>query len=130
MGYACCIGAHWDCSGPSFYEEKTLLARKEHMCFECDEPIKPGERYTRISGIWEGSFSHYKLCESCKAVSDLLFCEGHSFGFLWEDISNYIDAITLAGDDAIPWSTIGLLPEKSRNRILDMIEEEWEDIDE
>jgi|GEM_PF-3289080 hypothetical protein len=29
------------------------VARKEHRCCECLSVISPGERYERVSGVWE-----------------------------------------------------------------------------
>lgn len=38
---------------PSVQWVEHPVARKEHRCCECLSVISPGERYERVSGVWE-----------------------------------------------------------------------------
>ena len=47
-----------------FYASKVVTALVEHECEErCT--IKPGTKYVRIAGRWEGDFYTAKLCVRC-----------------------------------------------------------------
>lgn len=50
---------------PECFDECFRVARKEHKCFECREPIKPKERYHYCSGVWAGEPNSYKTCMTC-----------------------------------------------------------------
>lgn len=54
----------------SFWDEKTVTARKPHRCDECDTMIQPGERYTRGAGINVfGEFGVYTTHTDCLAAA-------------------------------------------------------------
>lgn len=59
--------------GPAVSSEKIVTARKKHICGECGEPIAPGEKYERVSGLWDGHWSRYKTCLPCSRIRDDLF---------------------------------------------------------
>ena len=68
----------------------TPKARKNHMCCECGSIISPGEKYEKISGLWD-EFETHKTCLFCADVRDqaysdfdLTLDEGIVFGQLWE----------------------------------------------
>ena len=46
----------------------TPLANKVHECCECGGVIRKGERYTRISGVWDHQPARYKQCQECAAL--------------------------------------------------------------
>lgn len=52
----------------SFWSSKRHKARKEHYCQYCGKTIAIGEEYDRETGIYEGEFNDYCLCERCKWV--------------------------------------------------------------
>jgi hypothetical protein len=85
--------------GPSAFWQSTPMARKEHVCCECQSAISPGERYELSEGVWEGEFGRYKTCLICRNVrdaaqADLRFDEGIAFGCLWETVGvEYEDAV-------------------------------------
>ena len=54
-GYADC----WSITTPK--------ARKAHICCECKDTIKPGEKYERIFSIYDGAINVYKTCLFCAA---------------------------------------------------------------
>ena len=76
--------------GPAIYWESWPKARKTHTCCECGSKIDPGEQYYRLSGVWEGQFSTFKMCMVCRKVlneaeaeiDDLCICLGE----LWETV--------------------------------------------
>ena len=74
--------------GQSIYWESWPKARKTHTCCECGSQIDPGEEYYRLSGIWDGKFSRFKMCLICKDV----FSEAEAefgcicLGQLWETV--------------------------------------------
>lgn len=59
----------YDCScdydPASVYTATRPKARKSHKCEECGGPIKPGETYERVFGVWDGYASTFKTCERC-----------------------------------------------------------------
>lgn len=48
--------------------EKIVIARKTHVCCECDEPILPGERYEFVKGLWNGTWDTYRTCSTCAKI--------------------------------------------------------------
>jgi hypothetical protein len=99
MDCHCEIGA--DCSdyAPELYREKKIIARKEHLCCECGELIKKGERYELAEGKWEGEWSSYRTCVSCSRIRDDLTCGEFIFGELRERIKEYFGFDYVKGED-------------------------------
>lgn len=70
----------------------TLLSRtqptahKEHMCCECRQIIKPGQKYERDATVFEGDFAVYKTCIPCLNVRHSMLPCGFYYGSLWDDI--------------------------------------------
>jgi len=89
MSITCCplIGS---CeAGPSCYSHETPTAKRPHRCYECGETIRPGTKYERFSGIWDGKPGRYKTCLSCVEIRDHFSCgEGFIFGALWEQMED------------------------------------------
>jgi hypothetical protein len=88
MGCACvCSVVDY---GPDIYRSKTVNARKQHTCCECGEKIRPGEEYEYASGLWEGSWEHYKTCGPCVLIRSDVCCHSWIFGELrstiWEEL--------------------------------------------
>jgi hypothetical protein len=50
------------------YIEKVTVARKEHRCEVCREPIPARTKYTKCSAKWDGKFDSVKMHEECLAV--------------------------------------------------------------
>ena len=74
----------------TLYNESTPVARKSHRCCECSSEILPGEKYERITGLWD-DFMTFKTCLFCSGVRDqaradrdLALDEGFPFEQLWE----------------------------------------------
>ena len=73
-----------DGDAASVYHTSTVTARKAHRCYECGETMAPGQRYERVSGLWEGTWSTYRFCLPCAEVGSEFSDGGRTFGALWE----------------------------------------------
>ena len=63
-------------------DESYPKARKEHICCECREVIKKGQKYQLFTGKWEGEFSAFKTCIACAAIRKHYCPNGAVFGEL------------------------------------------------
>ncbi len=77
---------------PDVFDKILRQARKDHECSECPVPIKKGDFYYDIRGLWDGSWQNHKICQDCYDLANYLqkkeddFCWG--LGDLFEEISN------------------------------------------
>lgn len=53
-------------------------ARKPHRCQECYGTIQPGEKYHKITGVFDGSGFTHKICADCQLLINELN-EGKAF---------------------------------------------------
>lgn len=89
MSYCEC---DWD--PPSVYSKALHAARKEHKCFECCCSIKPGEKYERVFGIWDGSRDTFKTCSRCLSLRE--WVQAHVPCVCWQHGNIRDDAIEAA----------------------------------
>lgn len=82
----------------SFWNSRKHNARKEHQCLYCEKIITIGEIYNRETGIYEGEFNDYCLCERCKWVLENIDND-------CDEIGNFYD--TLFEFDLIPCPSCG-----------------------
>lgn len=81
------------CELPSFFDQREVTARKEHVCCECHKTIQKGERYQVAVGKWNGDFDTHKTCIPCAQLRDEMYNaaphpeEGPAFGELREYIA-------------------------------------------
>jgi len=78
----------WD-DTPSYFWETYPKARKEYICSECGSKIDKGEKYQRITCIWDDELITYKTCEVCWEVRDEYLRETGGcvcFESLWETV--------------------------------------------
>ena len=52
----------------SIHSDLLRTARKEHKCIECNEKIKPGEKYHYITQLYDGRWSSLKVCVPCELI--------------------------------------------------------------
>lgn len=71
---------------PDFCADSFHMARKEHKCCECLEIIKPGQKYHKAVGKWDGGFLTYKTCMPCYYIRKQYCPSGYIFGKLRETI--------------------------------------------
>lgn len=62
----------YDSEDPGAYCEQIRRARVAHRCCACVDWIRAGDRYTYISGVWDGRGSSHKRCLRCSTISDHL----------------------------------------------------------
>ena len=123
MDCYCQIDAYDDCGDCGNDNVATYRkARKKHLCEECGRTIVPGEKYERFIKFYDGSVYVYKTCLDCISVRDVLFCSW-IFGQIWEDVRGQI----IHGN--IPEACITKLTKGARDKVCDMIDEWYEDID-
>ncbi len=118
----CEIVIDQDFDSPSLFKIKRQVARKAHKCTECRRTILPKEKYERIEGIWDGSWHHFKMCNDCLSIKEVMFTEGFEYGSLWEYFNNTFDNHSLS---EIPESCLASLTPRARNKICDLIEASW-----
>lgn len=62
-------------------------ARKQHVCCECNEPIKPGQRYEDSTGIDHNGYPYqFRTCIGCANIRKKYCPSGWYWGFLAEHI--------------------------------------------
>jgi hypothetical protein len=77
-----------------FYQERTVTARKPHVCCECGRVIPAKEKYQRAVGVWDGEWGHFAWCWDCDNLRDRLFGDGcdmeeTSFGTLIDTYNDW-----------------------------------------
>jgi len=76
---------------PTMYTVTRPVARKQHRCCECRQPIEPKEQYVRTDGMWDGRFDVFKTCMFCYTanasalgfIREDYFLQDPPFGELW-----------------------------------------------
>lgn len=76
----------------SFSEKKIITARIEHVCCECGETIRKGQKYEHVRGFWDGSWATFKTCIPCRSIRDEYFCSW-VYGGLSEAMSDVLDGM-------------------------------------
>lgn len=80
-----------DAPYPAVYSTEWPTARRSHACDECGRTIYPGERYRRIRGLWEDSWSTVKECRHCHAAGAVMnaLCGGYPHGELYSELTEH-----------------------------------------
>ena len=77
----------------SFWNSRNInKTRKEHMCIFCLSKIPIGSSCSHQSGMWEGEFNDYRLCNRCLKFIDeykLDLSDGFSAGDFHEYIHEF-----------------------------------------
>ena len=105
------------------FDDYIRKARKIHKCCECKREIQIGEDYKYYKGIWDDSFCTFKTCLDCETVKKVFFCDGWKFMQLWEDVWEHVCEL----DGKIDSECILALSENARDKLLEMIDDFWED---
>lgn len=73
---------------PQVYSVTEYTARKEHKCNECGRFIKPGEKYQRAFGVYDGCSSTYRTCAHCLVAQAWLIenCDGFVHFEVYEEV--------------------------------------------
>lgn len=69
MSYVCSCELEYDEDETvECYRDIIRKARKQHTCCECGEPIKPGQRYEYVSGIFGHEPFWQRTCLQCAQI--------------------------------------------------------------
>lgn len=84
------------CERPDVYGRELIRARKAHRCCECHGTIYPRDLYHRHSGLWDGAWATFKVCEDCEQIrTEILgtvdLDDGLEFGGLTEIVLDGCD---------------------------------------
>ncbi len=83
----CSIAFHdLDTEPYTLFIEDIVTARKHHSCCECQEHICPGQKYERVKGLCDGSWSSHKTCLRCLTLRKHYCPDGYIFGALFQTI--------------------------------------------
>ena len=109
-----------DYERPTVYSQTSPVAKTLHRCSECSGNIRPGEKYTRVWGIWGGDQSTHKRCPDCQALLDYVMAHVPCFcwynEFLLENAIEEIRAALFAEDVPGMWMEFGRLYVKCKRR--------------
>ncbi len=102
------------------FERKSVhVARKNHLCCECQRIIRPGERYHKFVGKWRDNtfsdeyFGEYKTCEACEDDWDKLMavCDYFSSEYDLSPLTRVSGALGETIKEAVE---LGFLGERNR----------------
>jgi hypothetical protein len=108
-------------------DERIVKATVPTVCGECDDPIVVGEKYEYYEGSdYDIDVFAQRTCLDCLSVRDEFFCDGFFFGRIWDRVKDHIyDTSGKISSDCLLRLTPG-----ARERIIDLIDEDWEESDE
>jgi hypothetical protein len=106
------------------YEETEQVATVDLLCSECGATIKPKDQYilAKYTDEDEELYSR-EICIDCHSVIDEFFCDGYTFGQVWEDMWEH----TCGTGGTISSSCLLSLTPKARKKVIGLIDELWED---
>jgi hypothetical protein len=117
---------------PSCATEVERTARKRHRCCECNQIIHAGERYSYISGIWEGKASSFKTCRLCGLMREVIQHIEADEGCDWSESSPSLGNLFCDLDDSYLAEIAGRSPELALSGHLSRDAEypdDYEDLD-
>ncbi len=126
MTYCSCIYSGGSDNWPVYFWSTEPMARKEHKCHECKVVIPPGEKYHRDSGKWEKKFYTFKVCFTCREITNAFFCEGFAYGKVLDDLYEHIQE----HNGQISEKCIANLSPAAREKVCELIEDHWEGAEE
>jgi hypothetical protein len=100
-------------------------ARKFHVCGECGEHIKPGQKYEHVRGQTDGRFSTCKTCLVCHELRERFCC-----GFYYEYVLSDIYQGLIDNRNRITLGMVDDLSMEGATVISNMLDEIWSDYDE
>lgn len=81
--------------GPDLHRVEWPCARKRHKCCECGHPIKKGDRYELVTGLWDGDlWCRFKTCADCADMRSYVvrhYQDGIPFGELQEHLAQEVE---------------------------------------
>ena len=55
----------------NLHNEKVVKTRKDHQCLTCGSKIPKGLKVHYCSGVYDGEFYNYYMCEFCKHIFEI-----------------------------------------------------------
>ena len=84
-----------------------------HHCFECGNEIAPGQKYERVTALYDGLFGTFKTCQRCRNlrvwVQNNVPCLCWAHGNMHEDLKNAIDEAYYRAPDEVIGLRFGFL---------------------
>ena len=80
-----CLSHDWG-GVTDFYAERTVRAKKPHVCCECGRTIGLGEQHEYVSAKCEGEFFTERTCGECAEIRKAFVCGSWVLGELWESM--------------------------------------------
>ena len=111
-----CVGVDDYCTELS---RSNPTARKEHRCQECRQIINIGDKYEKITEVFEGEISTHKTCTNCVSIRDVFFSDGYFFGNIIEAMEEHVSECY--GD--ISETQIAKLEPGAKKMVADIIDE-------
>jgi hypothetical protein len=79
------------------YDGTWRKARKTYRCCECDEEIKPGDKYHEGCGLDDYGWTRWRTCKLCQSIrDDLCYCS--PFGYLREELMEVLGMDYVTGE--------------------------------
>lgn len=94
------------------YRSKTVKARKQYRCYECNAAIDPGEEHEYAFGVYDGYACQPRTCKACLAIRHFVktnipcWCWGH--GNLIDDAKEIVRAAYEEAPDEVKGVAFGL----------------------
>lgn len=100
MSAKCVCVCSDDYDSPEVYHEGFPIAKKSHICCECDREIKPGERYHKFTGLWKGEWMTFRTCLPCYRIREEYCNTGYIFGELRNELWDCFGFDYVTGEEA------------------------------
>jgi hypothetical protein len=106
--------------------EAIVSSELEQVCGECKRIIEEGEKYEVYVGLDGDRKNHVHItCADCRSVVKGLFgC--FTFGDVWDTLEDEVREI----NGEVPEACLKGLTKTAREKLCDIIEEVWEDLNE
>lgn len=92
---------------PDVFEAAVRRARKRHRCYECGEPIEPGERYEHAAGKWDGEWLAFRTCARClylrRRIADVEESHGCRGGEAWCPFGELRESVPYYAENGVEW---------------------------
>jgi hypothetical protein len=120
MECSCSVGN--DCENDELlgYSERILKAAKDHICYECGNPILKGQEFIFCSILMVEDIRNFKMCLICAEIATAFFKNGFTFGQMISDLNDYLYH---AWRDDLPSDYISKLSPSAQAVVCDSLQE-------
>jgi len=122
----CQIDLDYSYDGADFYtlQQKTVIARKPHICGECGGKILPGQKYEIYKIAQDRTILTEKTCLDCLSLRDSFYPCNWMFGNIIDEITEQVKE-ELHGQ--VSAECILPLTDKAKDFVFGLIEEAWDE---